>query len=239
MVNIPSAIYARVSPTTHIKTENDLHQSLQEAIEICKREAAHEGNPIVAIYYDEYVSGKDAKNMLDFQHMLDDAEKGINTAIKGGDQKTSWKRIYSRRVNRFGRNRSDMVKAEIKLTELGISLKFVENGIDTAIPFGKTLMAALAELAQMDLEKIAEDTKRGRDDVLLHGKPTKTGRPFGRPKKELNIQAIRQLRLLPVEERLKYGRWKQISKDFGASVSVIIQKLKDAGFWDYEKRCVK
>lgn len=232
---IPSAIYARVSPTKHIKTDNDLHQSLEEAIEMCRKDAEHEGNKIVAVYYDEYVSGKSVKQMTDFSHMLDDATNQKNTATKGGDGITPWKRIYCRRVNRFGRNRADMIHAELKLTEIGVSLKFIENGIDTAKPLGKSLMAVLAEVAQMDLDEISANTKRGRDDVLIHGKPTKTGRPFGRPKKDINIKAIRQLRLLPINDR---PTWKQISNDYKASVSVILQKLTDAGYWNKEKRCI-
>lgn len=220
---IPSAIYARVSPTKHIKTDNDLHQSLEEAIEMCRKDAEHEGNPVVKIYKDEYISGKSSQQMVDFNNMLQDAEKGL------------FKRIYCRRVNRFGRNRADMIHAELKLTELGVSLKFLENGIDTAKPFGKSIMAVLAEVAQMDLDEISANTKRGRDDVLIHGKPTKTGRPFGRPKKDLNLKAIRQLRLLPINDR---PTWKQISKDYNASVSVILSKLTDAGLWDKNKRCI-
>lgn len=247
---IPSAIYARVSPTRHVKTETEkmlstseiknitekeMHQSLLEAISICEKDAEHEGNKIVAVYCDEYVSGKSVKQMIDFNHMLDDATNQKNTATKGGDGITSWKRIYCRRVNRFGRNRADMIQAELKLTELGVSLKFIENGIDTAKPFGKSIMAVLAEVAQMDLDEISANTKRGRDDVLIHGKPTKTGRPFGRPKKDINIKAIRQLRLLPINDR---PTWKQISNDYKISVSVILQKLKAAGFWDEKKRCI-
>lgn len=220
--SIQSVIYARVSPTKHVKTGNDVHQSLEEAITICQKDAEHEGNNIVKIYKDEYISGKFSKEMPAFNEMLKDAKNGL------------FKRIYCRRVNRFGRNRKDMVTAEIQLTSIDVSIKFVENGIDTAKPFGKSVMAIFAELAEQERVEIEENTKRGRERALREG--TRSGKPFGHPKKEINIKAIRQLRLLPIIDR---PTWKQISKDYNISVSVIIQKLKDAGYWDKDKRQVK
>ena len=220
---IQSVIYARVSPTKHIKTENDLHQSLEESINICKKDAEHEGNTIITVYKDEYVSGKSSKDMPQFNKMLSDAKAGL------------FKRVYCRRVNRFGRNRKDMVSAEILLSELGVSIKFIENGIDTAKPFGKSIMAILAELAEQERNEIQENTERGRER-LRNGMPTRSGKPWGHPKKNVNIKSIRQLRMMPIKER---PTWKQLSKDYNISISGMIQKLKDAGYWDEDRRCVK
>lgn len=220
--SIKSVIYARVSPTVHIKTENDMHLSIEESVTMCKKDAEHEGNEIIKIYKDEYVSGKSSKNMPEFNKMLQDARSG------------SFKRIYCRRVNRFGRNRNDMMRAEIELSELGVSLKFVENGIDTAKPFGRSIMAILAELAQMDREEILENTSRGRELAKIKG--TRTGKPFGHPKKELNVNLIRSARLAPIKER---SSWTQLEKDLGASRTIMIERLKQAGFWDETKGCVK
>src|SRR5690554_555620 len=112
------AIYARVSPTKHMKEYTELHASLEEALNMCRRDAEREGYTVVKEYIDEYVSGKSSKLMVNFNLMLEDARKGKFT------------RVYSRRVNRFGRNRNDMLRAQIELEELGITLKFVENGLD-------------------------------------------------------------------------------------------------------------
>ncbi len=228
---IPVAIYARVSPTTHEKTENDIHSSLEESIKICKRDAEYEGNNVVAIYYDEYKSGKSAKLMTDFNHMLEDARNKVNTATKGGDGKTPWKRIYCRRVNRFGRNRADMLTAEIELTKLDITLKFVEMGIDTGKQLGKSLMGILAELAEADRDEILENTKRGRDLAKVKG--TKSGKPFGHPRKEFDVNSIRTLRMLPIKER---PTWETLERDYKVSRTVMLKRLFDAGFWDKENR---
>lgn len=224
-----AAIYARVSPTKHIKTVDGLHQSLDEAIKMCKEDAEREGYTVVATYVDQYISGKSSKTLPDFNRMMDDARTGKNTAERG-DHKTQWNRIYCRRVNRFGRNRADMIQAEIELTNLDITLKFVELGIDTRVLMGKSMMALLAELAEEDRKEIIENTKRGRKDAMMRGVK------FGRKKKEIDVKSLRKVRLMPVNER---PNWKKCEVMFGACTTVLINALKDAEFWDYEKRTVK
>lgn len=181
---------------------------------MCRKDALHEGNEIIEEYIDEYVSGKSSKEMPAFNRMLADAREN------------KFERIYCRRVNRFGRNRADMIGAEIELTQLGISLKFVENGIDTAKPFGKSIMAILADLAEMEREEILKNVKRGRERAVLNGVV------FGKPPKKVNVDLVRR-------ERLAGTTWKQLSNDLDVSVTVMIRRLKEAGFWDFERRMVK
>jgi len=221
-------IYARVSPTVHKKTISDLHDSLEETIRVCTKDAENEGNKVVAIYIDEYISGKSSKLMPDFNRLLSDARGKTNTATRG-DHKTTWARIYCRRVNRFGRNRSDMIKAEIELTELGYTLKFTEQGIDTGKPFGKSVMGIMAEQAEADRIDILANTQRGRERAMDEGVK------FGQPKKQIKVDALRNARLMPVEKR---PTWNECTEMFGASPSTLIKALKDAGYWDYDKRTV-
>ena len=222
------AIYARVSPTVHKKTLSDLHDSLEETIRVCTKDAENEGNTVVATYIDEYISGKSSKEMPDFNRMLKDARNKTNNANRG-DHKTTWTRIYCRRVNRFGRNRSDMIKAEIELTELGYSLKFTEQGIDTSKPFGKSVMGIMAEQAEEDRKDILSNTQRGRERAMAEGVK------FGQPKKVINVDALRNARLMAVGIR---PPWTECQKMFGASPSTLIKALKAAGYWDFERGTV-
>jgi site-specific DNA recombinase len=211
---INSVIYARVSPTKHIKTDSDIHASIEESLSMCRIDAEREGNNIIEEYIDEYVSGKSSKEMPSFNRMLQDARAH------------KFERIYCRRVNRFGRNRADMIKAEIELSELGISLKFVENGIDTAKPFGKSIMAILADLAEMEREEILRNVKRGREVAKIKGVK------FGKPPKHVNVELVRR-------ERLSGTTWAQLCKDLNVSTTVMIRRLKEAGYWDHTRRTVK
>lgn len=213
-------IYARVSPTTHIKTENDIHASIDESLKLCRNDAMMEGYEVVCEYIDEYVSGKSTKTMPNFQQMLSDAKNGI------------FGRVYCRRVNRFGRNRADMVKAQVEFEELGISIKFVEDGIDTDKPFGKSVMGMLAELAQQEREEIKKNTKRGRAEYKLKGGI------FGQPKKDINIKMIRNERLRPVSDPDR-ATWAELEKVHDVTRSTMIARLKECGYWDYSNKTVK
>jgi DNA invertase Pin-like site-specific DNA recombinase len=214
------AIYARVSPTKHLKEHTELHASLEEALIMCRRDAEREGYTIYKEYKDEYVSGKSSKHMPCFNQMMGDARAG------------KFSRIYSRRVNRFGRNRNDMLKAQIELDELGITLKFVENGLDTAQKFGQSIMGFMAELAQMEREEILENTTRGRIAAK------ERGQPFGPKKKDLDTKLIRKLRLMPANDPDKPS-WAKLEAMYGAKRSTMIARLKEEGYWDYEKKTVK
>jgi len=214
------AIYARVSPTKHVKSDNDLHISLEETLNMCRKDAEREGYTVYKEYIDEYVSGKDAKQMTNFQMMLDDARLRKFT------------KVYSRRVNRFGRNRKDMLRAQIELEELDISLKFVENGIDTALPFGKSIMAMMAELAQMERDEILENTRRGREAYKAKGGV------FGKPKKDIDIGLVRKMRLLPAGDPDR-PTWKRLEEMTGTGRCTLIERLKECGYWDYQNRCVR
>jgi site-specific DNA recombinase len=214
------AIYARVSPTKHLKTENDLHASLDESLKVCRADAEREGCAITKEYIDQYVSGKDSKYMTSFNNMLEDARAG------------KFNRVFCRRVNRFGRNRKDMLRAQIELEELGITIKFVENGIDTGQPFGKSIMAIMAELAQMEREEILENTTRGREAYRAKGGV------FGQPKKEFDVKLIRKLRLLPANDPDR-PTWAKLEDMFKVKRSTMITRLKENGHWDYERGTVK
>ena len=155
-----------------------------------------------------------SKEMPAFNQMLEDARAH------------KFNRIYCRRVNRFGRNRADMIQAEIELSKLGISLKFVENGIDTGKPFGKSIMAILADLAEMEREEILKNVTRGRERAIAKGVK------FGKPPKKVNVDLVRR-------ERLAGTPWKQLAIDLDVSVTVMIRRLKAAGYWDFTTRRVK
>ena len=221
MTELKKAVaYHRVSPTLHKKGDSGIHSSLEESIRICHLDAKHDGYEIVHDYIDEYISGKSTKYMIDFNKLIADSKN-----------KPEWDKIYCRRVNRFGRNRSDMVRSEIELTDLGFTLKFVENGIDTGKPFGKSIMALLAEMAEQDRVEILENIKRGRDKALAEGKH------FGKPRKEINVVSIRRLRMTPIPE----GRpsWDSLEKDYGVSRTTMIRRLKESGYWDFDNNTVK
>jgi len=217
--SLPVAIYGRVSPTKHLKDEEDQHKSLEESIRLCKADVEREGNYVVAVFKDQYVSGKSAEHMIEFQKMMEQVRNNENV----------FKRIYCRRVNRFGRNLQDMIKAEYELHEKEISLKFVEGQFDTGTVIGRGVMLLMSSLAEVDRKEIIENTSRGRERAM------DAGVKFGRKKKELDLQMISDMRknsvLDPLSKRPKYT-WTYIEELTGVSRSTIMKRLKEAGMWE-------
>lgn len=240
--------YHRVSPTKHdrIRVEDDkrpindiikenMQKSIASSIELCRRKAEstpildENGNTILDEngeplcekieydYIDEYKSGSDQKNMVQFQQLMADAKAG----------KIS--KIYIRRVNRFGRNTKQSMQSMIELDELGIPVVFVENGIDTSKPFMKPIMMMFVELASQEREALEIARIEGIEKAKV------SGVVFGQPRKEINVNMLRTERLKPPSARTS---WKKLEQDFKCSRSTLISRLKEAGYWDSERRCV-
>jgi DNA invertase Pin-like site-specific DNA recombinase len=73
--------------------------------------------------------------MKSFTEMIQDAKRN------------HFQRIYCRRVDRFGRNLDEMIKTEIELHSVGVSLYFVEENIDTRSEIGRLVMNILSHVA--------------------------------------------------------------------------------------------
>jgi len=210
--------YHRVSPTNRKKGESGIHTSLEESIRITHKDAEYEGFKIIHDYVDEYISGKSTKLLPDLNTMMNDARTN-----KHGD---TCRRIYVRRVNRLGRDRAGVIQNEIELSSIGWTIKSVELGIDTGKPMGKSLMGLFAEFAEDERLENMENITRGREAAILKGVK------FGKPPKKVNVDLVRR-------ERLAGTKWKQLEADLDVSTPVMIQRLKDAGHWDYTRSTVK
>mgnify|MGYP001371864650 CR=1 FL=1 len=198
-------IYARVSPTIkRTKEQGDFDDSIERQLDLSRRQAAMENVTIIKEYVDEYVSGADAGKMPKYQELLNDAQKPLV------DRKFT--RVYCRRVNRFGRSNVDMVNGEKVLRDNGISLKFVEGGIDTADVNGRMMFGLFSVLAERDREVLLENVTRGRVQAKTRGVK------FGRKRKELPTDTIK---------KLKESGWSvyRIAKEFKVSPHTITLRL--------------
>lgn len=207
-----AAIYVRISPTR--KNENTvtgLAKSIETALDLCRRKARANEDEIVDEYIDQYVSGKAQEYMLEFQRLLEDAHKG------------RFERVYCRRVDRFGRNLSEMIRTEIELHDIDVSLYFVEENIDTGTEIGRLVMNILSHVAEWKRLEILENTQRGREELKRKIAAGETDKRFGRATKEINIKEI-------VEMKNRGATWDGIRKYTGVSVPTIQARLKEQGY---------
>ena len=104
---------------------------------------------MVDIYADEGITGTSVEKREDFQRMMQDCRKG------------KIDRILVKSISRFARNTKDCLAAVRELKELGVSVQFEEQGIDTSKVSSEMVTAIMASLAQKQSESISGNVKWG------------------------------------------------------------------------------
>ena len=110
------AAYARVSSSSEDQL-NSYRVQNQYYSELISNNPDWE---MVDIYADEGITGTSVEKREDFQRMMQDCRKG------------KIDRILVKSISRFARNTKDCLAAVRELKELGVSVQFEEQGIDTS-----------------------------------------------------------------------------------------------------------
>jgi len=186
------AVYLRVS-TDDQHPENQLPD--------LERYVDARGWSISEEYVDHGVSGSKASRPAMDRLMADARRRHFDVVL-------AWS------VSRFGRSLVNSVLLMQELTELGIGLVFVTQGIDTTTTIGRGVVALLAALGEAELEERRERTKAGLRRARAKGKR------LGRPKRHL-------VPVDHVKEQLAAGiSLRQIARDLDIPVSTLHRQLK-------------
>ncbi|MEA5038589.1 MAG: recombinase family protein [Clostridiaceae bacterium] len=119
------------------------------------------------IYADEAVTGTSTEKRDDFNRMMADCRKGkIN-------------RIITKSVSRFARNTLDALKAIRDLKELGVTVYFEKENIDTAQLESEVLLTLYSAFAQDESLNIAQNKKRGNRMHMRIGDYVSPNVPYG------------------------------------------------------------
>ena len=112
----------RLAPYTRVSSGSDdqLHSFAAQVKYYTEYAAAHPEYELVDIYADEAVTGTRMDKRDDLNRLLRDCRKG------------KIDRIITKSVSRFARNTTELLTMVRGLKELGVSIYFEEQGIDTA-----------------------------------------------------------------------------------------------------------
>lgn len=157
------AAYARVSSSSEdqLNSYRVQNQYYSELIS---------GNPdweMIDIYADEGITGTSVEKREDFQRMMQDCRKG------------KIDRILVKSISRFARNTKDCLAAVRELKELGVSVQFEEQGIDTSKVSSEMVTAIMASLAQKQSESISGNVKWGVQKRMEDGTYVASSAPYG------------------------------------------------------------
>ena len=77
--------------------------------------------------------------------------------------------ILVKKLDRLGRDTADMIQLIKQFESIGVSIRFLDDGISTEGVMGKMVVTILAAVAQAERQRILERTNEGRTEAKLKG----------------------------------------------------------------------
>ncbi len=77
--------------------------------------------------------------------------------------------ILVKKLDRFGRDTADMIQLIKEFDQMGVSIRFLDDGITTEGTMGKMVVTILAAVAQAERQRILERTNEGRLEAKAKG----------------------------------------------------------------------
>ncbi|WP_298622027.1 recombinase family protein [uncultured Legionella sp.] len=77
--------------------------------------------------------------------------------------------ILVKKLDRLGRDTADMIQLIKEFDAMGVSIRFLDDGISTEGAMGKMVVTILAAVAQAERQRILERTNEGRVEARLKG----------------------------------------------------------------------
>lgn len=193
------AVYYRVS------TDRQNIDSQRAAVE---RYIATQQSSSVVEYIDYAKSGKD-NTRPNYRRMISDAlAKRIDTII-----------VY--KIDRFSRTATEAIRTILDLDDYGVAFVSVSQPIltnDRTNPFRRTMLAAFAELAEIEREQIVSRIREGMSVAVAKGKR------IGRPAKPKPLHLVRQAHKLASDGIPKT----RIAKELGVTRREVYRLLEVA-----------
>jgi len=131
--------------------------------------------------------------------------------VRTGDTVVVWK------LDRLGRNMIHILQTVKELTERGIMLVSITDGIDSSTPAGRMMIGVLGSLAEYERELIKERTALKREAAR------KNGARFGRPRKVNDAKHIATAKRMKDDGHTA----KDIAKYLGVSRATLYRYLID------------
>ncbi len=112
---------------------------------------------MAGVFADEGLSGTSIAQRPQFLHMIQLAKAGQIDLI------------LTKEVSRFARNTVDTLSITRTLKELGVGIRFLNDGIDTREEDGEFRLTIMASVAQEESRKISQRTRWGQAQAMKRG----------------------------------------------------------------------
>ncbi|CAH1531855.1 R46 site-specific recombinase [Vibrio jasicida] len=112
--------------------------------------------------------------------------------------------LLVKKLDRLGRDTAEMISLIKLFDEMGVAIKFLDDGISTEGEMGKMVVTILSAVAQADRHRILERTNEGRIEAKLKG--IKFGRKRTVDRKRLNDLYTRGVGATDIARQLGIAR---------------------------------
>ena len=133
------AAYARVSSDS----TDQLNSFVAQTTHYISLISSNENWTLVDIYADEGITGTSADKRTEFKRLLSDCRKGLVD------------RVLVKSISRFARNTKECLETVRELRNIGVTVYFEEQGIDTSKMSTEFMAALHASVAQTESESIS------------------------------------------------------------------------------------
>ena len=149
------AAYARVSMESE-RLQHSLSAQVSYYSSLIQKNPSWE---YAGVYADDAVTGTKAEAREEFNRMLADCESGKIDII------------LTKSISRFARNTVDLLITVRRLKELGISVQFEKERIDSLTEDGELMLTLLASFAQEEVRSLSDNVKWGTRKRFEKGIP--------------------------------------------------------------------
>lgn len=141
---------------------------------------AHEGWTFVDIYADQGITGTSALKRDEFLRLMRDCQQG------------KIDRILVKSVSRFARNAQDCIEAVRELRQLGVTVYFEKEHINTANMSNEMFLSMMSAFAQEESISISKNMRKGAVMRMKNGTFRLSQAPYGYYLDEKGILIVQQ-----------------------------------------------
>ena len=127
----------------------------------------HSDWTLVDIYADKGITGTSTAKRAEFQRMMDDCRKG------------KIDRILVKSLSRFARNTQDCIAALRELRQLGVTVVFEKEHINTSTMVNEMLISMMSAFAQEESVSISKNMRKGVQMRMQNGTYQISRMPYG------------------------------------------------------------
>lgn len=165
---IRCAAYCRVSSSS----EDQLHSYAAQVKFYGEKFDDSVTEELIDIYADEGITGTSADKRTEFQRLIKDCKRG------------KIDRIYTKSLSRFARNTKECLNTVRLLRELGITIFFEKENIDTSKNTDELMITIMGGLAQEESTSISQNMRWSVRKRMENGSFVQSVPPYGYVKKD-------------------------------------------------------